>query len=398
VSFLSVMGRWLRQAIVWFRPDAAAEPALPLLHTRIKPELEWEPKPDQGPPPEREVKSEAQARDFSLHHLRRDLADEAWRILERFEVLNVRKADYAREDLLVLQDLWGCDFLLLDYHLGKRMKGGDKWSVVDGVPAQETIEAIWPFDYAFAISRDQQIELWRIKSVEPKEVRGIVQIVRPRMIHLIVGAFGDNGMWSCGDNYFGLFDETWQTLTPKGDYRFENFDSYWTHRYSEEINFMLPSILAARYEWHVAFGTIAGGPRILFPTNPGGALKLFKNRELELGQTRRSALKHWCKNIGATAMKRACNMSVAICVAILNSSGASWIVSCLSAPTIWKKTNFSSNRQANGEHSANIIAFAFGLSVDTMGTKINGQRRKRLAATVPAQQSALALPNRATRP
>lgn len=293
MSFLSVMGRWLRQAIVWFRPDAAAEPALPLLHTRIKPELEWEPKPDQGPPPEREVKSEAQARDFSLHHLRRDLADEAWRILERFEVLNVRKADYAREDLLVLQDLWGCDFLLLDYHLGKRMKGGDKWSVVDGVPAQETIEAIWPFDYAFAISRDQQIELWRIKSVEPKEVRGIVQIVRPRMIHLIVGAFGDNGMWSCGDNYFGLFDETWQTLTPKGDYRFENFDSYWTHRYSEEINFMLPSILAARYEWHVAFGTIAGGPRILFPTNPGGALKLFKNRELELGQTRRSALKHW---------------------------------------------------------------------------------------------------------
>jgi len=184
----------------------------------------------------------------------------------------------------------GCDFLLLNPELGQRMKGGDKWGVIEGVPAYETVEAIWPFDYAFVWSRDQKIELWRLTSVDPKEARGIVQNVRPHMIRFSRGEFGDNGVWLCENSYLGLFRNAWRSLEP--DHRRPlNLD--WVRYYSDQFNYMLPSILAARYEWHVAFGTIPNGPRILLPTNPKGALKLFSNRELEPGQTRRGALKHW---------------------------------------------------------------------------------------------------------
>ena len=50
---------------------------------------------------------------------------------------------------------------------------------------------------------------------------------------------------------------------------------------------------SARYEWHVAFGTIPKGPRVLLPTNPAGCLQLFKNRDKTQGKKRRSALRHW---------------------------------------------------------------------------------------------------------
>jgi hypothetical protein len=51
-----------------------------------------------------------------------------------------------------------------------------------------------------------------------------------------------------------------------------------------------------RYSWHVAFGSKQHGLRVVLPTNPLGALKLFKDRQLTEGQTRRNALKHWVAN------------------------------------------------------------------------------------------------------
>src|SRR6516165_7760375 len=136
MSILSTMGRWFWRTIAWFRPDAAAEPAPPAvrLEPRFEPDIEPRLGPElklsagasteqetkvstdsigteSEPKPKPEAARAAEVHDFSFHHLRRDIADEAWRILERFEQLNIRKADYAPDDLRRVTGIYGLRFL-----------------------------------------------------------------------------------------------------------------------------------------------------------------------------------------------------------------------------------------------------------------------------------------------
>src|SRR5215472_900952 len=249
--------------------------------------------------------------DYTYYYLRKDLVETVSYVLDRFESLSARRADDVNYDMQYLQDLWGCDFMLRDKTLGERMKGGDKWSAIDA-PHNEMVEAIWPLDHAFAIYREVRtgeseeqseerdsspgMRLYRFVSVTPQQVRGKVSIIPPskKMLQVTSGLFGDNGGWECRQRIAGLFGGQWRCIDTIRTISGSNAN---TNKWLEWLTSqLLPSILTRRYNWHVAFGTIPDGPRLLLPTNPNAALRLFKNRELAAGQTRRQSLKHWVES------------------------------------------------------------------------------------------------------
>lgn len=236
--------------------------------------------------PKEEEHIEKRTNDWSMYYLRRDLADTVSYILDRFENLRRADYDYALTDVPALGNLWGCDFLLLDRELGERMKGGDKWSTVEA-KSSEYIEAMWPIEYAFVLEREGYIELFRFTSITAKEVRGKVKQVVPKMMHFTIGRFSDNGAWGTDEFYVGLVNEKWVSLESG------NLSKKSRKYVDEMITWLLPSIFTARYEWHVALGTIEGGPRLLLPTNPAGCLQLFKYRDISDGKSRREKLRHW---------------------------------------------------------------------------------------------------------
>jgi hypothetical protein len=49
--------------------------------------------------------------------------------------------------------------------------------------------------------------------------------------------------------------------------------------------------LTKRYDWHIAMGVDRF--RVLFPTGPAGVKAMFRDRDIENGYTRRTALRHW---------------------------------------------------------------------------------------------------------
>jgi hypothetical protein len=234
--------------------------------------------------------------DFSYHYLRQDVSEAASRILDWFDDIRRNTSDYSIDMNRSLEELWGCDFLLLDREIAEKMKGGDRWSVVDATQA-EHVDAVWPVDYAFAIIREDDeddryrtgVELFRLASVEPRDVRGhnLVRVV-PRMLKVTIGNFFDGREWSCMTTYVGLVGDAWVRLRSNDDTPVR-----WRRYLDETLKRLVPSILTARYEWHVAIGAIAGGPRVLLPTNPASCVGLFKNRDVPVAGGRRDKMRHW---------------------------------------------------------------------------------------------------------
>jgi hypothetical protein len=273
-------------------------PRLPAPQPEPEPPPQPDPKPEPNPQPEPEEPKAKRKYDSSYIGLRRDLAAMANYILDRFESLQHKRSatDHDGQNRDRLSDLWGCDFLLLHRELGERMIGGSKWSTVDAT-AIELTAAIWPIDYAIAelmVAGEygavlDGIFLTRVCSVTAKEVRGKVKRIAPKMVRYTMGYFYDNGQWSVCEGYAGLFGDRWVILAIAAD----EWPLEEKQVREELINRIFNSAFTARYEWHVAFGTVPGGPRLLFPTNPAGALHLFNNRDRAPGKARREALKHW---------------------------------------------------------------------------------------------------------
>lgn len=297
--------QWVRRlwspAVELVIPVAYPQPRPPQPPQQIQAES---PQPPQPPQPESDNLSEPEEPkakrkyDSSYIGLRRDLAAMANYILDRFESLQIRRsaADLDGQNRARLGELWGCDFLLLHRELGERMIGGSKWSTVDAT-AIELTATIWPIDYAIAelmIAGEygavhDGIFLTRVCSITAKEVRGKVKRVASKMVRYTMGYFYDDGQWSVCQGYAGLFGEKWVVLAIEAD----EWPLEEKQVREDLINRIFCSAFTARYEWHVAFGTIPGGPRLLFPTNPTGALHLFNNRDRTPGKARREALKHW---------------------------------------------------------------------------------------------------------
>jgi len=276
-------------------PPPPTRPVPPPAPEPPRPQAEAQPEPEQsGEPPS------IKHRDTTYLHLRRELVDIGQYMLDRFENLHTHRsaAEYSKNDLNLLAELWGCDFLVMDPDLGKRMKGGDKWSAIGGEGNEaELAEALWPIDYAIAYQADSEeldksdpgVILYRIHTVTARQVRGKVRRVAHKMIHYVVGCFHDDGTWTVFDGYAGMIGKKWILLQPEAD----DWPVEIKHERNDWFAKIMSCALTARYEWHVAFGTIPGGPRLLFPTNPTAALNLFKYRDKMPGKNRRQMLKHW---------------------------------------------------------------------------------------------------------
>lgn len=295
--------QWLKQ--LFFRTAAVQQPAAAGAPGQDC--ISTSPTPPQSVPElppiltsalERPIKPPREKHDFTFHYLRKDLASLALDVLDRFEHLSTRRAEEVGGDMKLLEELWGCDFLMLDRDIGERMKGGDKWSAVSADDAAELAEIMWPIDYAIARTYESEDEddeekrpclrLFRIYSVTPEQVRGKeLNNVVPKMVRYITGYFFDNGLWHIGAGYMGWMNGQWVRL------KIDGMAPGPRKARARWVAKVMACALTARYEWHVAFGTIPGGPRLLFPTNPAGSLRLFKNRELQGGQVKRDMLKHW---------------------------------------------------------------------------------------------------------
>jgi len=230
--------------------------------------------------------------DFTYHYLRKDLADTIDSILGRLEHLHKAAREYYDIDIDNLENLWGCDFLLVDRDLGERMKGGDKWSAIDNASTSEMVEVIWPIDHAFVKLWDDDggnvINLVRLTSVTAKQVRGKINKIYPKMLRMLLAIVSPEGVWTTVDYHLGLTKDAWVFID-----NFEGIARKSRDKYRSVVDYVLPMILTARYEWHVAFGTIPGGPRVLIPTNPTACLQLFRNRDRDPNATRRAKLRHW---------------------------------------------------------------------------------------------------------
>jgi hypothetical protein len=285
-------------------------PALPEvieLPAPSEPTLDKEPEPPK-PEPEPEVETEPERvkrkYDSSFIHLRRQLANKVEVVLDVLDTIHPRHNMHP-ETMRSLQNLYGCDFLLWDIPLFDKLKGGDKWSPLEPEGMEDELtEVVWPIDYGLALVRggdmeeypeegpNPYIELMRISTVNPKDVRGQVLRVYPKMVRIDRATVGFTGMWSATFDYVGLVGKKWVIL--------DDTQQYNTPRkgYKEWLQIALPRMMStafsARYEWHVAFGGgIPNGPRLLLPTNPSDCLRLFNNRNLAPGKTRREALRHW---------------------------------------------------------------------------------------------------------
>lgn len=168
---------------------------------------------------------------------------------------------------------------------------------------------IWPMDFCVICDKrgiddgkgwDGQIaQIQRVRSIEPKEVRGKVSKVYKHMVCLTNAVVLENE-YSSAKAYFGWCNNQWVSLFPD--------DKVWNGKSGMSLRFeghdpqvdgiikMTQSIaLRARYAWTVGF-SIYDGPKIRVETDPSGIRELFKDRDKDPERDRRLALRNWVRD------------------------------------------------------------------------------------------------------
>jgi hypothetical protein len=282
-------------------------------------------------PPTRRGPEPGKARGpYVLGRLKRDVSEHIAIILSHFETLAIRgtKESASHKALPLVAELLPHDFMLWEDKeeggLKARMEGGDKYSKLEDKDVLENIadliDMVWPISGGLIGYNDKEdykddpetydlrprVNMQWIESVTPAQVRGKVRITRPKMVRVICGTFLDNGIWDAQYYIMGLTGNKWLPLdigmeherqtsvfmTPYYSTR-RGGDIEWVNKV---INGVANELFASRYQWQVAFGLPTTDPRILLPTNPSAALKLFRDREAAQKMGRKSALKHWVEH------------------------------------------------------------------------------------------------------
>lgn len=198
--------------------------------------------------------------------------------------------------------LWGCDFYFCG-ELNEMMEPGSGYYLLG--EARENVEMFWPVDFAVAADKgDGNFFLTRIATANPKEIRGLVRIVPPKCVTLTGGPLSREP-WYAETTICGLIGERWlpienavfsqRTSGIHGENKrmYRGYDDKFLGEVQDTMMVSFAAMLNARYCWHAAFGFSDNGPRLVLPTNPRGALELFKSRLLAPGEKRRGALRHW---------------------------------------------------------------------------------------------------------
>ena len=241
---------------------------------------------------------------YEAGKLRREIADIVELVLDRFDNFDIQQniASYPRESIKLVEELLGNDFWFIDNEedIIDRMKGGSKYSPgrldEDEATPSELADAVWPVSIGAAKiwGKENAVQLHQIETIDPKSVRGRVTMVVPKMCRYIFGSFYSDNTWWCSDIIVGLVGNKWTIVSS------DISDEYKSKRNRENVHNKMTLLIAGvfniRYNWNVAFGSTKHGLRLVLPTNPTMALKLFRDRELLEGQNRREALKHWVEH------------------------------------------------------------------------------------------------------
>jgi hypothetical protein len=262
---------------------------------------------------ERAARRERRREQLHLSKLRNKIAAKANDILDRFEKLDFRRVPTAdrvgkRDYEIAVNGFQGRDLLCLD--LVEDLPGGSEWVALD--PAGEErdfLDAVWPLDFGcVTYKEDKDLPYYFLHHVEPadvRELRGKIKIVPTRIVHSRTMFLYDDGSWRADWAPLGLVGGTWQYLDEgitrqrgAGIHCYESgrsASSVARREIHESMSILTSMALTERYSWHVSLG-LPAGPRLLLPTNPGGCLALFKDREKGVAEQRRRALRHWVRN------------------------------------------------------------------------------------------------------
>jgi len=242
-----------------------------------------------------------------MRRLRREVYESASEILDLFERSTASKTIASGTYVEAHADLLNCDFHYID-ELAEKTEGGSRYYLMDD--QKEQADIIWPVDIAgIAYKPDKEgYFVSRTATTQPSDVRGKTIIVPPRMLTLTGGMLFDDGKnWWAETTICGLINGQWKdignrVIAQRRSGAGTNVSDQMIMRApgdSDEINMTckvsLAMALTERYSWHVAFGS-EPGPRLLLPTNPGGCLSLFRDREKNDAKNRRDALRHWVSN------------------------------------------------------------------------------------------------------
>ena len=312
--------RWWLALRNWWRPEPPAVIEVPPAVAEVPPAVAEQPEtvveqPETvqppPPPPPRPIDPETRERRKQLRTLartRREVADFANDILDRFAQIDLRSGAHLAglEEAKLLPELMGCDYLLMHELIESHeaLVGGGKYTIINPFGMEdEFVDTCWPIDEGIITRKEDSYFLTRMYTITPQEARGLAHSFTPKMAKLLYLRLADNGRWSAEQSIIGFMNGRWRALD--GQMTRERRSGAgavvasrhsrvkWQHELHDSVSLGLSLALSRRYSWHVALGARADGPRILLPTNPQGCLQFFKNRERASNMSRRAALRHW---------------------------------------------------------------------------------------------------------
>ncbi len=160
---------------------------------------------------------------------------------------------------------------------------------------EATPDVIWPVDCGWAVQTEGRYVFSTFKSVTPRQVRGRVKFVAPKMLHKSTVEFFGNGQMGAVSEYLAFWGRKWidadhKTFTRHHDTA-RHMPSYDAERWDYVGQVGLGLQLRHRYEWAVSIGE-PNGPSFRFATDVYGIKQILDEREKEAGDRRR-ALRHW---------------------------------------------------------------------------------------------------------
>lgn len=195
-----------------------------------------------------------------------------------------------------LANLQGTDFHIVDHSIPEIEPVRNDF-VLRPDDAKDGIGVSWPFDMGMAFPNTRRtdpvtqlesdaVTLTRLATIGPKDVRGCARIIPSKLLSYSSVAFV-NGIAHPTVAALGMLGNQWRVIDPTS----MAISSQEAVRTVADMAVGL--VLEARYNWHIAVGYSDTSPRLLLPTGPKGAMAFLKHREVEPGQERRAAIKHW---------------------------------------------------------------------------------------------------------
>ena len=154
-------------------------------------------------------------------------------------------------------------------------------------------------------SEGSTVCITRVKTVPFTELHTVgIKMLSRHVVREDIGFLDlKTGRWDSDTVYGQLVDGKWLTqMTSREQWEKDRIHPEWKMRARPRycVESMSTIVMAhsiaftMRYEWTVSF-SLCGSLSVKIPTTPKGAQIMFKDRDVETGRSRRSALKNWVR-------------------------------------------------------------------------------------------------------